>query len=66
MVSNKLYLNKGNLKFEDITKEANVDGEGRWCKGVSVVDINNDGWMDIYLSVTMNDDPGKETKSFIC
>lgn len=59
MVSNKLYLNKGKLKFEDITKEAGVDGEGRWCKGVSVVDINNDGWMDIYISVTMNKDPEK-------
>ena len=59
LVSNKLYLNKGNLKFQDITKEAKVDGEGRWCKGVSVVDINNDGWMDIYLCVTMNHDPKK-------
>ena len=59
MVSNKLYLNKGKLKFEDITKEAGVGGEGRWSKGVSVVDINNDGWMDIYLSVTMNNDPQK-------
>ena len=59
IVSNKLYLNKGNLKFQDITKEAKVDGEGRWCKGVSVVDINNDGWMDIYLCVTMNHDPKK-------
>jgi hypothetical protein len=59
MVSNKLYLNEGNLKFRDVTKEANVDGEGRWSKGVSVIDINNDGWMDIYLSVTMNNDPEK-------
>ena len=59
MVSNKLYLNKGHLKFEDVTSEAGVGGEGRWSKGVSVVDINNDGWMDIYLSVTMNNDPEK-------
>jgi len=59
MVPNKLYLNKGKLKFEDITKEARVDGEGRWSKGVSVVDINNDGWMDIYLCVTMNNNPEK-------
>ncbi|MGN6800273.1 MAG: VCBS repeat-containing protein [Ginsengibacter sp.] len=58
-VSNKLYLNKGNFQFDDVTKEANVDGEGRWCKGVSVVDINNDGWMDIYISVTMSNDPAK-------
>lgn len=59
VVSNKLYLNKGKLKFEDITKEAGVDGEGKWCKGVSVVDINNDGWMDIYVSVSMAKDPQK-------
>jgi hypothetical protein len=59
LVSNKLYLNKGKLKFEDITKEAGVGGEGRWCKGVSVIDINNDGWMDIYVSVSMAKDPQK-------
>src|SRR5450631_4931261 len=59
VVSNKLYLNKGHLKFEDITKEAGVEGEGRWCKGVSVIDINNDGWMDIYVSVSMAKDPEK-------
>jgi len=58
-VSNKLYLNKGKMHFEDITKEAGVDGEGRWCRGVSVVDINNDGWMDIYVSVSMEKDPQK-------
>jgi hypothetical protein len=58
-VSNKLYLNKGNFKFQDVTSEAGVDGEGRWSKGISVVDINNDGWMDIYVSVTMNKNPEK-------
>jgi hypothetical protein len=52
VVSNKLYLNKGKLKFEDVTKEANVTGEGKWCSGVAVVDINNDGWLDIYVCVT--------------
>ena len=56
-VSNKLYLNKGDFKFRDVTKEAGVDGEGRWSKGISVVDINNDGWMDIYVSVTMDKNP---------
>ena len=59
MVSNKLYLNKGNMKFEDITKQAGVDGAGKWCRGVSVVDINNDGWLDIYVCATMKNDPEK-------
>src|SRR5437868_1072239 len=39
LVSNKLYLNKGKLKFQDITKEAGVEGAGKWCRGVAVVDI---------------------------
>src|SRR5450432_3469357 len=50
MVSSKLYLNKGKIKFEDITIPAGVTTHD-WIMGVSVVDINNDGWMDIYLCV---------------
>src|ERR1700729_3121464 len=42
-VPNKLYLNKGNFTFQDVTDIAKVDGAGRWCRGVAVVDINNDG-----------------------
>lgn len=48
--SNKLFLNLGKLRFKDVTTQANVDGKQRWCKGVTVVDINNDGWKDIYIS----------------
>ena len=61
MVSNKLYLNKGSMKFDDITKRANVDGQGRWCTGVAVVDINGDGWQDIYLSASFRSDPKRRT-----
>ncbi|WP_158826758.1 VCBS repeat-containing protein [Mucilaginibacter lacusdianchii] len=49
--SNKLYLNKGNLKFQDVTEKARVAGNGNWKTGVTIVDINNDGFPDIYLSV---------------
>ncbi|MXV50877.1 RNA-binding protein [Pedobacter sp. HMF7647] len=59
LVSNKLYLNKGDFKFQDITKEANASGNGRWCRGVSVVDINNDGLLDIYVCASIDPDPQK-------
>ncbi len=53
MVSSKLYLNEGAFSFKDVTDEANVKGEGRWSRGVAVVDINNDGLMDIYICNTI-------------
>lgn len=53
MVSSRLYLNKGDLTFEDITISANVETD-RWVMGVAVADINADGWQDIYLSVSGN------------
>lgn len=52
-VSCELYLNKGQLKFEKITKQAGLTTD-RWCNGVSIVDINNDGWDDIYISVAQH------------
>jgi hypothetical protein len=55
-VPNRLYLNRGNFKFEDITEKAGVEGLGRWARGISVIDINNDGLMDIYICNTIYKD----------
>lgn len=46
---NKLFLNKGQLKFEDITREASVRGNDTWSTGVSIADVNGDGLPDIYV-----------------
>jgi hypothetical protein len=47
--ANKLYLNKGKMSFVDATKEAQIPEDGGWSTGASVVDINNDGLLDIYI-----------------
>jgi hypothetical protein len=57
-VSSRLYLNAGNFSFTDITGPAGI-GTHVWCTGVSVIDINNDGWPDIYICVSHSRDPGK-------
>jgi hypothetical protein len=49
MVSSTLYLNKGKFKFDDITEQASIK-TNLWCTGVSMVDINQDGWLDVYIS----------------
>ena len=46
---NKIYLNKGNLQFRDVTAEANIPDDGGWSTGVSVADVNDDGMLDIYV-----------------
>ncbi len=56
LVPNRLYLNKGDFKFLDISEEAGVQVPGRWNSGVAIADINRDGWMDMYVCATMNPD----------
>ena len=63
MVSSRLYINKGDFRFEDITKQAGVQ-TNKWCTGVSVVDINNDGYMDIYVSASHSPD-GEKRKNLL-
>ncbi len=47
--ANKLYLNKGNFKFEDISDEAGIIKDNKWNTGVTFADVNGDGWLDIYV-----------------
>ncbi|MEM6801789.1 MAG: VCBS repeat-containing protein [Bacteroidota bacterium] len=62
MIGNKLYLNQGNFSFKDISTQAGVRSKDHWNSGVAVVDINNDGWLDLYVCATTYE-PGSRRRN---
>lgn len=55
LVSDRLYMNKGDMQFEDITISAGIENNGGWSSGVIIGDVNNDGWQDIYVTRELYD-----------
>ncbi len=61
MVRNRLFLNKGNFEFEDITKQSTVDEKQGWCTGATMADVNGDGKLDIYICRSADINPKMRT-----
>ncbi len=64
-LENRLYLNKGNFKFEDITSLSGAGCQKGWKTGVSMVDVNADGWLDIYVCRSADGDPNNRKNSLL-
>jgi hypothetical protein len=66
MVPNKLYLNKGDFKFQDVSESAGIGAKEKWKSAVAIADINGDGWKDIYVCATiLPDSAQRENMLFI-
>ena len=64
--NNKLYLNKGNFQFEDISDKAGIIKDDKWNTGVVFADVNSDGWLDIYVCSSGNMSTGnRKNKLYI-
>ncbi|TDT44712.1 VCBS repeat protein [Maribacter spongiicola] len=65
-VANKLYLNQGDFKFKDVSKESGIEALNKWNTGIALADINNDGFLDIYVcSAMLNSEEEKKNIFFI-
>lgn len=65
MVPDRLYFNQGNFVFKDVTGEAGIQHDGGWSTGVTIADINNDGYVDIYVSRELHDDKPEWRKNLL-
>lgn len=59
MVSNELYINEGKMKFREVTEAAGLAEQTKWSTGVATIDINQDGWMDLYVCASIKNDPAQ-------
>ena len=61
MVRNKIFVNEGDFKFRDVTTTSGIADKQGWCTGVTLVDINTDGWLDIYICRSADVDPARRS-----